>query len=127
MMMDHLKRLAKRVTDDPFFLASVLDAYAKSEQMDDSQLASRLGCSVASLTHLRLCRNPKPEPPHFWQDVQAISSRFHANADALAEVVRHGQNLLSPAATDTAAAERSAGFFMAARDDDESSEPDNEE
>ena len=93
-MSTPLESLARRVQSDPFFLAASLARYAVSEQLDDHALAARLGCDGGTLTHLRLCRNPKPLPPHFWNDVERIAARFHLDPDRLAEIVRFGQALL---------------------------------
>jgi hypothetical protein len=92
-MSQPLELLARRVMSDPFFLASPLACFAQSEGLDEPALAARLGCDVAVLTALRLCRSPDPRPPGFWKDVQAIAGRLGLQADALAEAVRLGQNL----------------------------------
>ena len=42
----------------------------------------------------RLCRNPDPRPPAFWQDTQAIAARFGLDAAVLAEAIRYGQSLM---------------------------------
>jgi hypothetical protein len=117
-MSKYLEKLARRVQDDASFLAAALARYAASEQLDDAALAAKLGCDVPALTHLRLCGMPRPQAPFFWQDVEAIATRFGADPDALAEAVRRGQALLNVGRKAGAPANGSAGFFMAARDDD---------
>ncbi len=92
--MTPLDRLARRVRDDPFFLAAALTAFAETERLDDVGLATRLGCALPVLTNLRLCRMPCPEAPRFWQDIRRIAERFGVDAQALAEMVRRGQSLL---------------------------------
>jgi len=113
-----LERLARRVQSDQFFLAAPLARYAESQRLDDRALAAQLGCDGETLTHLRLCRNPDPMPPHFWNDVERFAARFRLDPDRLAEVVRFGQALLQ-AQPPTAA----PGYLMAAREetDDEPS------
>jgi hypothetical protein len=128
-MSDALESLARRVAKDPFFLAAPLARYAERHGLDDAALAGRLGCPQELLIDLRLCRNPHPEPPGFWQDVERIATHFHLDADRLAEVVRDGQALLylfqvqpnadAGGAGRAGGAEAEApGFLMAARDEE---------
>jgi hypothetical protein len=112
-MSGELDDMARRVRDDPFFLAAPLERYARSEHLDDAALAARLGGDAGALTRLRLCRNPDAESPAFWRDVERIAGHCGVDGDALAEAVRHGQALL---AVQGVAGE--AGFLMAARDEE---------
>jgi hypothetical protein len=115
-MSEALDHLAGRVTADPTFLAHPLAAYARSEGLDDSALAGRLGLNVADLSRLRLCRAPRPEPADFRADLTAVATRFGIEPTTLMAVVRHGQGVTTlqeappPAAT--------PGFMLAARDRD---------
>ncbi len=118
-----LARLAQRVQADPFFLASVLAPYAESQRLDDDGLAARLGCDGDTLTHLRLCRNPDPLPPHFWNDVERIAARFHLDPDRLAEIARFGQALLQARPPADAAVIPGTGYLMAAREDGDDHPP----
>src|SRR5579864_1216221 len=93
-MSDALESLARRVASDPFFLAAPLARYAQRQGLDDAALAARLGCQPEVLTDLRLCRNPHPEAPRFWQDVERIATHHGLDAGRLAEVVRFGQGIL---------------------------------
>jgi hypothetical protein len=110
-MADRLEALARRVEDNPDFLAFTLADYARSEQLSDSALAVRLGCDVRQLSRLRLCRRPRSEPELFQSDVTRIASALDIDRDILLEAVRR---------TDALAALRDAlddtGFLMAARD-----------
>lgn len=120
-MSRHLDQLAKRLEDDPLFLACALAAFARSEELDDAGLAARLGCPAAALTHLRLCKAPRAEAPRFGQDVRQIAERHGIDANVLAEAARRGLCLLEMrggrAAADT-------GSLMAARDrEDEGGSP----
>jgi hypothetical protein len=76
------------VADDPHFLASVLAAYQRRHGLDDNALAALLGCNVAVLTPLRLCRRPgAAEPSWTWEpDVAEIARRFGLDAAALGRV-----------------------------------------
>lgn len=87
-MSSGIERLANRVAQDPFFLATPLQIYATGEGMDDAGLCTLLGCGQETLSMLRLCRRPRPEPPLFAQDVARIAERFALSADLLAEIVR---------------------------------------
>jgi hypothetical protein len=114
---DPLKSVADRLAHNPLFLAAPLARYAGRHALDDAGLAERLGCPVERLTDLRLCRNPHPEPPRFWQDVERIATHFELDAERLAEVIRDGQALLHlfrPEAGGAAA----PGLMMAARDEE---------
>ena len=115
-MNPYLEHLAQRVAVAPDFFACALSAFARSEGLEDSGLAGRLGCSVEILTHLRLCRMPRAQAPLFWQDVETIAQRFSLNAEVVAEVARRGHSLLrmrNPGGDQT----DKKGFLLAARDD----------
>ena len=111
-MANRIETLAKRVQNDPFFLASALSDYAQSEGLNDLGLASKLGCSLEVLSPLRLCRRPRQEPTSFRQDVEQITSRFGLKPNVLAEVVRRSDVLSTLRRGKTG----EAGLLMAARD-----------
>ncbi len=114
-MSPYLAHLADRVADAPDFLACALAEYARSERLQDAALAARLGCGVDTLTHLRLCRMPRGQPPLFWQDIERIAGRFSVDVDGLAEVVRRGQSLLNLRKVE-GGRQQEPGFLLAARD-----------
>src|SRR5262249_22517113 len=114
-MNPYLGHLAQRVSDAPDFLACALAEYARSEKLADPDLAARLGCPVATLTHLRLCRMPRVPAPLFAQDIDLIAQRFAVDADVLAEMTRRGQSLWHMRQA-TSGADREGNFFLAARD-----------
>jgi hypothetical protein len=111
-----LTHLAQRVADAPDFLAFALAEYARSERLDDAGLAERLGCTVDTLTHLRLCRMPREQAPAFWQDVEQIAQRFSLAPEGLADVVRRAHALFH-LRRHTSEKQHDASFLMAARDD----------
>jgi hypothetical protein len=76
---------------DPFFLACPLRLFARSKELDDSELANQLGCCVETLLSLRLCRAPAAESKHFLKDIGHIAATYDVNEMALADAVRHGQ------------------------------------
>jgi hypothetical protein len=123
-MSPYVTHLAQRLAAAPDFLAFALAAFARSERLDDTALAARLGCAVETLSHLRLCRTPRAQAPLFWQDVERIAQRFSVSADVLAEIARRGQSLAQLRNTEQA---QGSGFLLAARDDDERREEPPEE
>lgn len=90
-MAEPLENLALRMEKDPFFLACALRLFAQSKQLDDSQLATRLGCSMQTLLSVRLCRAPEAESNRFLKDIRRIATVYHVDEAELADAVRHGQ------------------------------------
>ncbi len=121
-MNPYLTHLAQRVDDAPDFLAFALAEYARGERLDDAGLAGRLGCPVETLTHLRLCRMPREQPPFFWKDVEQIAERFGLQPDDLAGIVRRGLSLFH-LRHHPADQRQPSGFLMAARDDTRPEKP----
>jgi hypothetical protein len=121
-MNSHLKHLARRVADAPDFLACALAEYARSERLEDPDLAARLSCPVETLTSLRLCRMPRAQPPWFGQDVEQIALRFSVKAEVLAEIVRRGLSLFHLRAAGDSPKDESS-YLLAARDDSQKQKP----
>lgn len=109
-MADRLDAFARRLRGDPFFLASAMEDYARSEGLDGDGLAGALGCERRQLGPIGLCRRPHPDSPEFGHDVQRIAARFGIDEERLAEVVRRSDALTqlrqAGAASDLAAAAR---------------------
>jgi hypothetical protein len=86
---DPRESLARRVSDDDFFLSSILAAYQDAHGLDDAALAGQLGCPVAVLTSLRLCRRPGAAEPERTadDDMRVIARRFALDEEALRRVV----------------------------------------
>lgn len=106
-----LHRTARAAEASPVFLAAVFARYRDTEQIDDAELARRLGVAAERLPELALCRRPRPEA--FRQDVAAIALRFGAGAAALAGIVRQVDALGAFAAS------APPGLLAAARDAEE--------
>jgi len=104
--------MARRVADDPAFLAYVLAVYAASEGMDDVALARHLDLPIADLTRLRLCLRPRSDAERFWTDVEEIATAIGTEAAALAAVVRRADALTAMRGTTAT----QGGTLMAARD-----------
>ena len=113
-MSDAMQLLAGRVSDDSFFLACPLAAYARSEGLDDAALAARLGCRVVDLPRLRLCRAPRPGLEEFREDVTAVARAFGIEVERLVNAVRQGDGLNKLRESSRAAGE--PGHLLAARD-----------
>lgn len=107
---------ARRVAKDAWFLASALELYAQSEGLNDEQLAATLGCSVADLTALRLCRRPLSEPAQaFRRDIDDLVRAYGVRADVIADVARRADAVDNLRRSQSSATER-PGMLMAARD-----------
>src|SRR5262245_14973563 len=113
-MSKALEALAQKVQTDPFFLASVLALYARSEDLDDGGLAAALECGPEELRRLRLCRAPRADPAGFREDIACVAAEFHLDPDRLTEAVMRGRAIQAM----RAAPSGSRGFLMAARDEE---------
>ena len=115
-----LRYAAQCAGTNPFFLASLLLAYARAEGLDDPALAHYLGCAPADLPALLLCRRPAADPATFRAEVQRVAERFQLDPGRLAEAIRLAESLEAlrrpSSATD-------AGFLAAARDRDPGAVP----
>jgi transcriptional regulator with XRE-family HTH domain len=112
-MSERIASLARRVEDDPYFLAAALATYARAEALSDAQLAQRLGCTTAQLSAVRLCRKPRGSAREFQQDVERIAAAFQIDGTIIAEAVRLADSLQALGQVQV-----DAGFLMAARDRD---------
>lgn len=113
-MTDRIAALAHRVENDQLFLASALDDYAHTEELDDQGLAERLGCPIKTLVYLRLCLRPDPKPDIFRREMDRIASRFGADAAVIAEAIRRSDAL--SVMRSKAGSVEEGGMLMAARD-----------
>lgn len=116
-MTDPLDMLARRVENEPFFLASTLALFARSEALDDDALCRFLRCPKESFAMLRLCRTPDADPSDFQRDVKRIAERFDTDLDALTEAIRRGQALQRLRQT------TEGGTLLAARDAEKEPQP----
>ena len=82
-------RTAERAEADPFYMASALAAYRRSEGLDPPALAEVLGCTPADLTALALCRKPGAiGEGEFGADVAQLVLRFGLIRIALVRLLR---------------------------------------
>jgi len=118
-----LARAFKKAAELSLFVAADLRLYASLNGIPNEKLSSFLKCTTIELYKLGLCRRPDPLSPSFRSQVDKIASYSGVNGQRLAQVLRE---------TDTAKTmwtfgnaplgARSAGYLMAARDKEDSSE-----
>ena len=112
-MATNLEHLARRLEEDPFFLACPLKLYAESEGLNEDSLAARMRCSKETFVLVCLCRAPTGDDESFQGDIERIAAKFSVDADLLAEAIRRGQAIFEMRRSTNAAA-----TLMAARDGD---------
>jgi len=115
-MAESLDNLANRLESDPFFLACPLRLFADSMKLDNEHLAEKLGCSVGTLTPVRLCRAPAGDAAQFQKDILRIADEFKLDAATLVEAVRLGQAIFAMRTGSSSSA------LMAARDGEKEGE-----
>jgi hypothetical protein len=66
-----------------------LAVYQQRHDLENAAAAALLGCDLAALTHLRLCRRPGAAMPQRTaeEDVQAIAGRFACDAGTLPRIL----------------------------------------
>lgn len=115
-MSERLDYLARRVGEEHFFLASAFTAYARGNGLDDVGLAQLLGCDVATLIRLRLCRRPTGLSGAFREDVARIADRFGIDGGILAQIIRWADAVKGLRAAEADAGRLGRGALLAARD-----------
>ena len=83
-----LVSFARRLQQEPDFMAHILRVYLEQEHIGEDQLAAQLGIDGGSLNRLRTCRAPRAAPEHFGADVQRIAQFTGADVTTLARVIR---------------------------------------
>ncbi|MDQ3929709.1 MAG: hypothetical protein M3328_11265 [Chloroflexota bacterium] len=116
-----LSLAASRAANRAHLFASVLARYAGFNNLDDENMRAELGCDARTLTRLRLCLRPDPDPAAFTLDVQRIAESLGLNATVLARIVREVDATDAFAASSRQAPFSSTpgGMLKAARDHDE--------
>jgi hypothetical protein len=109
-----LARLAQQARERQTLLAGLLFAYQEQEGLDESGLAAFLGCAVAALPKLALCRRPRSQTPAFRTDVERIAQYASADAARLVKLIRAVE---ARAALQHAA--EASPLLLAARDQEE--------
>jgi hypothetical protein len=116
-MNESLLALIARARTDPHFLASLLQVYAETQNLDDAGLVAWLGCAPEDLPMLQLCRPPRTDNAGFREDVELICKRFHIEPTRLADCVKRARTLLRLRETEHRPTD--AGYLLAARDREE--------
>ena len=118
---ESLARAARRAGAQPFFLASILQAYQLTNSLDDLAFAELLGCTLNDLPRLGLCRRPIADASTFATDIAHLEARFHLNGDQLAAVIRQ-IDALQALQQHLGTAQAASVVLRAARDHDESTD-----
>jgi hypothetical protein len=113
-----LARAALRAGAQPFFLASILQAYQTANSLDDGAFADLLGCDLNDLPRLALCRRPAADSQTFAADIVHLAGRFQLDGDQLAAVIRQ-IDALQALQEHLGATQAASGLLRAARDRDE--------
>jgi hypothetical protein len=82
MSTDPLAHLAQRLSREPDFLAYALHQIATRRGWTDTDLAGALGCTIKTLTHLRICTLRRSST-----DVVRIAEHCGCSPQALAELL----------------------------------------
>jgi hypothetical protein len=127
---EQLQGLARRLQDDPDFMAYVLVSYQEQERLSDDALAEYLSTTQAMLSRLALCRRPASNSPQFADEIRQIADYTNIDATHLANMVRQVSSLeklaerpvgsRSQAEVASRKMQLQPGLLSAARDQDES-------
>lgn len=124
-----LTAFARRLRNDPQFMAYVLVAYQTQEGLDVEGLAQLLGIWPEMLTRLGLCRRPSADTLLFAEQVRAIADYTMTDEAQLANIIRQVDSLekltqrpasLAVSDTESQMVTSLTGLLAAARDRDES-------
>jgi len=126
-----LSGLARRLQNDPRFMAYVLVAYGRQEGFDAEELSQELGMLPAMLMRLALCKRPISGAPEFAEQVREIADYTLTDEIRLANVLRQVDSLeklsrrssaLAPPEAQSQLEAAFSSLLVAARDRDEDSE-----
>lgn len=84
--LDWLKHEARRSATEHGMMGQVFETYRSLENCSAVALADQLGCAVATLDMLALCRKPSGEA--FAEQVELLCERFGLESSALVDVLR---------------------------------------
>lgn len=128
-----LAGLARRLRDNPAYMAHILAIYQRHERLDEKALADHLGTTPEMLTRLALCKRPEANSPQFAQQVRQLAAYTQSEAGQLANLIRQVDSLERladrPAVPGKESAETSPrqlrpGLLAAARDRSDTDEAD---
>ena len=116
-----LSRAARRVAQQPTFVAYALEKYRRQETQTEAELMRLLDCFGAAFYQLALCHRPADGAPDFAFRVRRIADSVGAQAGALAQILRQVAHLES---LEIASTFQSGAQLMAAREnEDDDREP----
>ncbi len=101
----------RNTTRDPSWLGFWLARHEQTEDIDESQLAAKLGVTIENLVMLCLCRTPR-EDSQFKGDLRVICQKTGASEPVLAQLLRQEQNRFTWSQT-----KKTGGGWLAAASD----------
>lgn len=131
--LKQLAGLARRLQNDPAFMASILATYQRQERLSDEALAAQLQTTPEMVVRLALCKRPDARSPQFADQARQIATYTNIDAGQLAQIVRRVDSLMKLAQKPKASQSEEAapqrkqlyhGLMTAARDRTESNEDD---
>lgn len=84
-----LQAIARKLRDDPNYMAWILAAYQKFENLTDNQLRIKLGTNEHMLARLALCKRPSPNSPNFQVQINQIAEYSNIGKLTLVNIIRH--------------------------------------
>lgn len=126
-----MSSLARRLRDNPNFMARVLAGYQEQERLGDDALAEHLHTTPTALARLALCKRPDSSSPQFADQVRQIATYTNIDAAQLANMVRQVDSLeklselpriYAPEEADALQGGLQPGLLAVARDRSESAE-----
>jgi hypothetical protein len=115
-----LHRLARLARERHTLLAGLLAIYQDEERWNEAQLAAFLQGDINALLLLALCRRPRTDTVNFRPDVERIAAYTDVNATQLAKLIRAAAAYEERRCVDGSRRQT----LLAARDRDETDEPD---
>jgi hypothetical protein len=83
-----LAAMARRLRDDPRFMAHALAAYQEQKGLDDESLSRDLDALPEMLVRLALCERPEPDAPDFAERARALADYTLIDEARLVAVIR---------------------------------------
>ena len=83
-----LQAIARKLRDDPEYMAWILAAYQKLENLTDTQLRNKLGTNEHMLARLSLCKRPLPNSPDFQVQINQIVEYSNIDKLTLVNIIR---------------------------------------
>lgn len=101
----------RNTAQDAAWIGHWLARHQQTENLDEEQLAQKLGIAVDNLVLLCLCRSPRSD--HFQEDLRVVCKRTGASEKVLAQVLKQEQTLYGMSRSGQGS---TSGWLMAASD-----------